>query len=139
MDAFIHVPREERRLVFEQAQAVLNLPARSVEKDFWVCWTLRQLFGLPRFATYLTFKGGTSLAKVWRLIERFSEDVDIIMERDCLGFGGERSPEAAKGKKQRQKRLKELKAACQERVQAVLRPDLEQQFREALPPRKPGG
>ena len=44
-----------------------------VEKDFWVCWTLRELFCLPGWGQSITFKGGTSLSKCWGLINRFSE------------------------------------------------------------------
>jgi predicted nucleotidyltransferase component of viral defense system len=49
----------------------------SVErgKDFWVCWTLRQLFAMPELAGHLTFRSGTSLSKAWNLIDRFSEDI----------------------------------------------------------------
>ena len=77
MDYFLELPRERQRLVYEQAHARLDLPPVSLEKDFWVCLTLRELFGLPRWRGHLAFKGGTSLAKGWRLIERFSEDREV--------------------------------------------------------------
>jgi predicted nucleotidyltransferase component of viral defense system len=48
-----------------------------VEKDFWVTWVLDRLFQQPELARLLMFKGGTSLSKVYRLIERFSEDIDL--------------------------------------------------------------
>jgi hypothetical protein len=51
-----------------------------VEKDFWVCWVLDRLFGSPEMARKILFKGGTSLSKVFGLIERFSEDVDLILD-----------------------------------------------------------
>jgi len=47
MRGFIELPGERRRLICEQAQEQLGLPAPSLEKDFWVCWTLDLLFGLP--------------------------------------------------------------------------------------------
>ena len=53
------------------------MPPATIEKDFWVCWTLKKLFNLPEWGSHLTFKGGTSLSKGWALIERFSEDIDI--------------------------------------------------------------
>jgi hypothetical protein len=87
VNTFVRLPTPERRLYFDQAAARLGLPAPSVEKDFWVCWTLRLLFGLPSWAGHLTFKGGTSLSKGWRLIERFSEDIDVVIDRDVVGFG----------------------------------------------------
>ena len=91
MKEFIAMSEERRRLVCTQAGAQLNLPEISVEKDFWVCWTLRKLFELPEWGEHLTFKGGTSLSKCWNLIERFSEDIDIVIERDALGFSGDKA------------------------------------------------
>ena len=58
MKEFIDLPEERRRLVFTQAGAQLNLFEIAVEKDFWVCWTLRKLFDLPKWGEHLTFKGG---------------------------------------------------------------------------------
>ena len=86
-----------------------------IEKDFWVCWTLRQLFSLPELGTHLIFKGGTSLSKAYHAIERFSEDIDLSIEREVLGFGGIKSPEAATGN-ERKRRLIALAAACEKTV-----------------------
>ena len=66
----------------------LNLSEIAVEKDFWICWMLGKLFNMTEWGNHLTFKGGTSLSKCWNLIERFSEDMDIVISRDVLGFGG---------------------------------------------------
>jgi predicted nucleotidyltransferase component of viral defense system len=133
MDAFLRMSDSERRLTCEQAQAVLGLPPAAVEKDFWVCWTLQRLFNLPDWGGRLTFKGGTSLAKAWRLIERFSEDIDMVIDRDFLGFGGPESPEKAPSKKKQRQRLENLKETCRERIGFGLKPLLEQSFREVLP------
>lgn len=57
-----------------------ELSPAVVEKDFWVCWTLNRLFRSPEMAQKILFKGGTSLSKVFGLIERFSEDVDLILD-----------------------------------------------------------
>ncbi|MDR3246167.1 MAG: nucleotidyl transferase AbiEii/AbiGii toxin family protein [Prevotellaceae bacterium] len=54
---------------------------------FWITAVLRSLFSLP-YAEHLSFKGGTSLSKCWNAIERFSEDVDIAVNREFLGFSG---------------------------------------------------
>jgi predicted nucleotidyltransferase component of viral defense system len=99
MEDFARLPAEERRLYFEQAAAQLGMSAQIVEKDFWVCWILRRLFLLDEFRDHLTFKGGTTLSKVYRVIERFSEDVDVAIERGFLGFDGENEPEKAKAGK----------------------------------------
>ena len=80
-----------------------------MEKDLWVSWTLRALFRLPSSGPYLTFKGGTSLSKGWKLIDRFSEDIDIVINREFLGFGGADAPEDAPSNKKRgEPNLREL-------------------------------
>jgi len=58
-----------------------------IEKDWWVTTVLRALFAMP-YAAHLSFKGGTSLSKCWNLIQRFSEDCDIAVNREFLGFNG---------------------------------------------------
>jgi len=92
MDTFAQLPAAERATYFTEAAARLGLPPHVVEKDFWVCWTLKRLFTLEGISDTLLFKGGTSLSKVHRLIRRFSEDIDVSIHRDKLGFSGERDP-----------------------------------------------
>jgi predicted nucleotidyltransferase component of viral defense system len=72
MKTFLELPAERRRLAFQQVDESMGLQAFSVEKDFWVCWILRELFTLRGVGEHLTFKGGTSLSKAWGLIQRFS-------------------------------------------------------------------
>jgi predicted nucleotidyltransferase component of viral defense system len=77
----------ERQPYFEETAARRNSTTTAIEKDYWICRTLKHLFSLtgipePRF------KGGTSLSKVFGLIERFSEDIDISIDRAALGFSG---------------------------------------------------
>ena len=73
----------DRADIFRRAQSVLsaNLDASFIEKDFWVCWTLYRVFEVIQFRPHLIFKGGTSLSKVYRAIDRFSEDVDLSLSR----------------------------------------------------------
>ena len=67
-----------------------------MEKDLWVCVVLDVIFnGLPDGHPRLLFKGGTSLSKVFGLIDRFSEDIDLVVYRDGLGFEGDRDPTSA--------------------------------------------
>ena len=80
----------EKIEVFGKVQENINLNTKSIEKDWWVTAVLRALFSLP-YAEHLLFKGGTSLSKCWHIIERFSEDVDIAINRELLGFAGELS------------------------------------------------
>src|SRR6266849_5577269 len=106
------MPDDRRRQLCVVAADTIGLDAPSIEKDLWVCWMLQELFALPESGPHLTFKGGTSLSKGWKLIERFSEDIDVVIDRDFLGFGGEHSPEDAPSNKQRAKRLEHLMGAC---------------------------
>lgn len=74
--------------VIDRVSAELKIRQREViEKDWWVTAVLRALFKLP-YAEHLSFKGGTSLSKCWHLIDRFSEDIDIAIDREFLGFSG---------------------------------------------------
>lgn len=79
VNKFIFFPEERRNLYFEQAAARLGLHVASVEKDFWVVWVLSRLFTSDLLANKILFKGGTSLSKVFGLIRRFSEDIDLIL------------------------------------------------------------
>jgi hypothetical protein len=133
MDAFLRLAVEERRELCEVAQGRISLSAASIEKDFWICWTLRELFALPGIGEHLTFKGGTSLSKGWKLIERFSEDLDVTVDRVHLGFGGEQSPEAAPSANQRRIRLEALQTACIAFTRDTLAPALSQRIAEQVP------
>lgn len=77
-----------------------------------------------QWGEHLTFKGGTSLSKCWNLIERFSEDIDIVIDRGALGFGGDNAPESAPSEKQTSKRLKALREACQQYISKRIHPAL---------------
>lgn len=133
MKAFIGMTEERRNLVCTQTGAQLNLAEVAVEKDFWVCWSLDKLFRLPTWGEQLTFKGGTSLSKGWKLIERFSEDIDIVINRGVLGFDGDNAPEAAPSKKQTRKRLDALREACQKCVKEDIRPALQKAIAADIP------
>lgn len=86
MDAFLRMAAGERRLACLKVVESKRLQAASVDKDFWVCWVLRELFNLPDIGGRMTFKGGTSLSKAWGLIERFSENVDLVVDKRTLGL-----------------------------------------------------
>jgi hypothetical protein len=132
VDEFAQQPSQERRLYFEQAAARLGLSAQMIEKDFWVCWSLRRLFSLGEFRDHLTFKGGTTLSKVYRVIERFSEDLDVAIERDFLGFGGDDDPERGQSGKEQRRRIERLKDACQAAVADRIQPALCEAITRAL-------
>jgi len=83
---FLELPLDERRLYLEQGALRRNVSPVLLEKDFWVCWMLAVLFA-SKFADALVFKGGTSLSKVFGVIDRFSEDIDLSLSPDFLGLG----------------------------------------------------
>ena len=81
MDTFARRNPAQRIAAIEEAANRLDLPATIIEKDFWVCWTLRRLTEHTALGPHLTFKGGTSLSKAYGIIERFSEDIDLTIGR----------------------------------------------------------
>ncbi len=132
MDAFLRMAVRDRRLACLKVTEVMRLQAASVDKDFWACWILRELVHLPDIGNWITFKGGTSLSKAWGLIERFSEDIDLVVDKDALGFAGKASPDQAPSNKQRRRRLDDLMTACREWVQSRLQPALDQRIAERI-------
>lgn len=85
---FIDLSKEDRVDILDRVSSELNIRQLEViEKDWWVTAVLRAMFGLP-YADHLSFKGGTSLSKCWHLIDRFSEDIDVAIDREYLGFTG---------------------------------------------------
>ncbi|HNW08271.1 MAG TPA: nucleotidyl transferase AbiEii/AbiGii toxin family protein [Verrucomicrobiota bacterium] len=125
MDTILQISQRQRAELFESAALKTGMGAVILEKDFWVCWTLKELFRLPDIGEHLIFKGGTSLSKVFKVIERFSEDIDVSIDRGWLGFGGANEPEAGASNKEKQRRIEALKAACQQKIASVLQPALD--------------
>ena len=81
------LPADERQELFHNTAAKTGLHDAIVEKDFWVCLTLDYLFHRCPWKKAVTFKGGTSLSKGYHLINRFSEDIDLILDWRVLGYG----------------------------------------------------
>ena len=74
---FFQLKKIEQHQLLTNAERELGISASIIEKDIWVCWLLSQLFSLP---IQMAFKGGTSLSKIYNLIQRFSEDIDITID-----------------------------------------------------------
>ena len=135
-ETFLALPKQDRCDVFQAAARRLDTIPSYAEKDFWVCLALERLYnGLPRGHPRLLFKGGTSLAKAFGLISRFSEDIDLVVRRDELGFGSERDPTVSSGisNKRRKALFEELKAACSSYILGDLRSALAMVFDEIVP------
>ncbi len=132
MDDVARIPPADRRDLFTASASMRALSVVIVEKDFWVCWVLKQLFSLPDPPAGLVFKGGTSLSKVWGVIDRFSEDVDLSFNRSDLGFGGDADPARAPSTKKRDRQLEQLSAACAAMIRDQFVPRLNEAFPNAL-------
>lgn len=87
MKEWFDLSEADRREIIVQTSISKGLPQAAIEKDWWVVTALRALFE-TKYAKHLVFKGGTSLSKAWRLIERFSEDIDVGMDKSFFGFEG---------------------------------------------------
>ncbi len=84
------IPKEVKLDSLEKVNVITGLDKISIEKDWWVTMVLRAIFS-SQYAKHLSFKGGTSLSKCFGIIDRFSEDIDIAINREFLGFVGELS------------------------------------------------
>src|SRR5271166_5264337 len=131
--SFLNLPADERRLYIEQAAVRRNVSAVVLEKDFWVCWLLGLLFG-SEFAGSLIFKGGTSLSKVYGVIERFSEDIDLSLSREDFGFVGERDPYLAPSGKKKAALVDEIVTECRRAIATELLPRLHSRFENVIGP-----
>lgn len=132
MDDVARLPPKDLADLFRAAAAKRGLPEAILEKDFWVCWVLKRIFTLTNPPAGILFKGGTSLSKVYGIIDRFSEDVDLSFDRTGLGFGGADDPMAAASKKKQTVAVEKLAEACKVAVREKLRPQLAGAFAAAL-------
>jgi len=79
-ESYLELSTSDQKDILQTAAAELGRSEAILEKDIWVCWVLQTLFNLPDAHTHMAFKGGTSLSKVYQVIDRFSEDVDITID-----------------------------------------------------------
>ncbi len=123
---------KEREIFFNEAATKIGIPFSITEKDFWVVWTLKRLFSLVELKSHLTFKGGTSLSKVYGVIDRFSEDIDVSIEKEFLGFGMAKAPEKAASKKKQKAAIEELASSCSSYIKKNMLTDLKTSIAEKL-------
>lgn len=109
MIEFLKIPDKERRTIYQDVSNKIGLPPQAIEKDVWVTLVLQMIFTSDH-ADRFVFKGGTSLSKAFNLIQRFSEDVDLGLDRTTLGFEGDLS----KGQ------IRKLRRACHSYVSEEL-------------------
>lgn len=115
MNKFLQHSADTRRTVYEQVSLRLGIDdPKAIEKDLWVTGILQAVYALP-YADKLVFKGGSSLSKVWNLISRFSEDIDLAIDRSVFGLEGDLT----------KKQLKKLRKASSLFVKDVFVMDLQ--------------
>lgn len=120
-------PEAERSEVFESTAFDTGLNVALVEKDFWVTYLLDTLFRKSPYRDDIVFKGGTSLSKGFGLIQRFSEDIDLILDWRLLGYGLKEPWEERSNNKQEKFKLDSI-----ERTNAFLRDKFAPAVRELV-------
>ena len=87
MNRIVALSANEQKALFKEAAKIKKIPESMIEKDFWVCFVLERLFADKELKRMFRFKGGTSLSKVFHTIERFSEDIDLILDWRLVSQG----------------------------------------------------
>jgi hypothetical protein len=131
MDRIATGPAADRRDLFSETATRLGMNPAIVEKDFWACWILKHLFAEPILKDQMVFKGGTSLSKVFGLIDRFSEDIDLILDWRLLGYGqneGNDPYQAIQSKTKQSRYNQEMNARAAEYIRGTLLGQLSQLF-----------
>lgn len=133
MDKVAQLDRSDRADLFNETAARMGLNPVIIEKDFWVCWILKHLFTITEFSDRLVFKGGTSLSKCFNLIQRFSEDIDIAVNFEKLGYFDTKDPRQIKlSHTKRAILLKEMLQTCQNYIVNEFLPVLTAKVQEIL-------
>jgi hypothetical protein len=128
MDKIAMGAASDRRDLFSESASKLGMSPVIVEKDFWVCWILKRLFSDSHLKNQMVFKGGTSLSKVYGLIDRFSEDIDLILDWRLLGYGSSEGDDPYRrlpSKTQRGRYNQEMNARAVEYIRGKLIAQLE--------------
>ena len=126
MDRWAKAPPTDRAALFTETAAKKDISPEIVEKDFWVCWTLLQISRLTHLPR-LIFKGGTSLSKAFGIIKRFSEDIDLVINRHELGFNDETDPANQEATNLRNRTIEKLKETCFDVIAKEFAPRLRSQ------------
>ncbi len=133
MDSVAKLSQKERNELFDETASNRgDMPSIIIEKDFWVCWALEKIFTIKKPFPTLIFKGGTTLSKVFNVINRFSEDIDLSILRDDLGFIGAKDVSAQMSGKQIQKRLDNIQTKCIAFINDSFLPVLKETFTTVL-------
>jgi hypothetical protein len=117
----------ELKEIFAESSAKIGIAPAIIEKDFWVTWVLGQIYSNKALSSLLMFKGGTSLSKVFGAIERFSEDIDLILNWHSLT---DENPKELRSKNKQYKFNEDIQQKAIDYIATSLLP----QFKELLSP-----
>ena len=120
-----NLPKDELDAILQEVSNAKGLSKAIVEKDLWVCVVLDYLFNKNPWRDNLAFKGGTSLSKAYNLIERFSEDIDLILDWQVLGYR-KTEPLEERSQNQQDKLNKEILAKTSEFLQTTFIPRIKE-------------
>jgi hypothetical protein len=112
---------KDREAIFRETAIKRRVSPVVIEKDFWVCYILNVLFSCPDISPHIIFKGGTCLSKVFKLIERFSEDIDLILDWSILT---KENPYEQRSRTQQDKFNQQLEATAISYIQDILKPKI---------------
>jgi hypothetical protein len=124
MHKIAKLPEKERSELFLETATQKNMTPAITEKDFWVTFILERIFSNEKLASMLIFKGGTSLSKVYRVIERFSEDIDLILDWNLFTS---KDPQEDRSKRQQEILNKEINEKAKHFISTNLVEDLQKQ------------
>lgn len=121
MDGIVDLALDDRRALFSETASRRGMTEAVVEKDFWVCYVLQKLCESDKLADKLRFKGGTSLSKVFGVIDRFSEDIDLVLSWETLT---DKDPFEERSRTQQQRFLIEVREKARNYIAVAILPDL---------------
>jgi hypothetical protein len=129
-ESYLRLSKKERNEILTSLSPVIGLTSELIEKDIWICWSLEKLFSMPNQIP-MAFKGGTTLSKIYNVIQRFSEDIDITI--DYKGLKPEIDPFDRQLSKTAQKKLgAALKASVKKYVKEIVYPHYEDIFTKEI-------
>ena len=127
----INLPKNELAVIISKTSEAKNLSPAIIEKDLLVCAILDYLFTKSPWKDNLAFKGGTSLSKAFNLIERFSEDIDLILDWRVIGYGM-KEPLARRSNTKQDKINKEFDVKTEEFLKSTLIPKLKEDLMKLI-------
>lgn len=131
MNKFFAETKDDLRILCLNTSENLGLSEAVIEKDYWVSFVLDYLFHKNKWEEAFTFKGGTSLSKCFKLIERFSEDIDLILDWRVLGYAKD-EPWEERSNTGQDKFNKEINAKTEDFLKTEFLPEIEADFMKLL-------